>query len=72
MFKQYYIPIFISLATKIIILFSIPLLASHIYPGFKLVNIWETWNVWDARHYIDIAIYNYHRASNDEAVLIGF
>lgn len=72
MFKQYYIPILISLTTKIIILYSIPLLASHIIPGFKSVNIWETWNVWDARHYVAIATSNYHWASNDEAVLIGF
>lgn len=72
MFKQYYIPIFISLATKIIILYSIPILTSHIIPGFKSVNIWEVWNVWDSPHYVSIATSNYHWASNDEAVLIGF
>ena len=72
MFKQYYIPIFISFATKIIIIVFIPLIASHFLLNFKFVNIWEAWNVWDARHYVDIATSNYHRASNDEAVLIGF
>lgn len=72
MFKQYYIPIFISLATKILILIFIPFLATHIISDFKIINTWETWNVWDARHYVSIATSNYHRASNDEAVLIGF
>lgn len=72
MFKQYYIPIFISLATKVIILVFIPMFASHVISNFKPINIWETWNVWDAPHYIDIATFNYHRASNDEEVLIGF
>ncbi len=59
MFKQYYIPIFIPLATKIIILFFIPLLASHILPNFKSLNIRETWNVWDVPHYIYIASSGY-------------
>lgn len=72
MFKQYYIPIFISLATKILVLIFIPFLATHIISNFKIINIWETWNVWDARHYVSIATSNYHWASNDEAVLMGF
>ena len=72
MFKQYYIPIYISLATKILILIFIPLLLSYFKPEYKMINIWETWNVWDARHYVAIATTNYHWASNDEAVLIGF
>lgn len=72
MFKQYYMPIFISLASKIIILVSIPILTTYIFRTYKLISIWETWNVWDARHYIDIATSNYHVATNDEEVLIGF
>lgn len=72
MFKEYYIPIVVSFTSKIITLFTIPFLLSYFVSDFEFINIWETWNVWDARHYLAIATENYHRASNDKEVLIGF
>lgn len=72
--KQYKLPIAIVLISKIIILFFFGKVLAYIIPGSGVnnLNVWELWNVWDARHYVAIATSNYHRASNDEAVLIGF
>lgn len=72
--KQYKLPLLIALISKITILFFIVKLFAYIVPEprIKDLNVWESWNVWDARHYVAIATSNYHRASNNEAVLIGF
>lgn len=72
--KEHKLPILIALISKILILFFIAGLSVYIIPNSKALNldIWELWNVWDARHYVSIASLNYQKVSGDLAILIGF
>jgi len=69
-FKQYYIPILIALASKIVVLFGIGGLGLYLIHNRGNINIWELWNVWDAPHYLSVATFGYQKVGVEANFII--
>lgn len=63
--KQYHIPILIALISKILILFLVYKF-SILIPNSRgaVLDIFQTWNVWDAPHYISVASFGYQKVGD--------
>ena len=69
---EYKFPILIALVSKLLILVFLWQLGAFILPHSRaaLLNIWETWNVWDAPHYISVASSGYQKLGDEANFII--
>lgn len=69
--KQYHIPILIALISKILILFLVYKF-SILIPNSRgaLLDIFQTWNVWDAPHYISVTSSGYQKVGDEANFII--
>lgn len=73
LWKKYSFPLVVTLLSKVYILLFIPLLSKVLVQNSRplYLSIFDSWNIWDAPHYLSIAQYGY-QTIGDEANFIAF